>query len=85
MGDKVKAGKANEDPYLPLPAAGGLSIPQLSFDEETQTLSKDGQVIYSVFMPCGVSISVEEGIGHRKRLVLSLIDRAVLPVAERIG
>ena len=55
------------------------------FDEEAQTLCQDGRVVYSVFMPCAVSISVEEGIGHRKRLCLSLVDRADLSSADRIG
>lgn len=59
--------------------------PLYEFDEEAQTLCQDGKVMYSIFMPCAVSISVEEGIGHRKRLVLSLIDRKDLSSADKIG
>jgi exosome complex exonuclease DIS3/RRP44 len=44
--------------------------------------SADGRVHFAVFDKCAVRIAVEEGAGHRRQLVLSLVPRAELPPAE---
>ncbi|GAX77417.1 hypothetical protein CEUSTIGMA_g4862.t1 [Chlamydomonas eustigma] len=55
-------------------------------DEETQSVaSRDGSTRYAVFEPCAVRITVEEGVGHRKQLVLSLVPREELNATDRVG
>ena len=44
----------------------------------------DGGVAYTVFDPCAVQISVQETTGNRRALLLKLVDRALLPDAERV-
>ena len=46
---------------------------------------RDGSVCYKVFDPCAVRISVEEGVGHRRHLALSLVPRDQLPASARVG
>lgn len=54
-------------------------------DEETQTvMSRDGSVKFTIFEPCAVRITVEEGIGHRKRLVLALAPRDEVKELDRV-
>ncbi|EFJ53011.1 hypothetical protein VOLCADRAFT_55673 [Volvox carteri f. nagariensis] len=59
---------------------------QFLLDEEAQTVtSADGSVRFALFDKCAVRISVEEGVAHRRTLVLSLVDRSELPESERMG
>lgn len=44
--------------------------------------SKDGRVRIRVFDKAAVRISVVEGAGHRRQLLLQLVDRAALPPSE---
>jgi exosome complex exonuclease DIS3/RRP44 len=46
-----------------------------------QVVAADGSVRYTVFDQCAVSISVEEGFGHRRSLVMQLVPRSQLPEA----
>ncbi|KAG2423316.1 hypothetical protein HXX76_015463 [Chlamydomonas incerta] len=67
-------------------AASGSGSRQFLLDEEAQTVTAaDGSVRYSVFDKCAVRIAVEEGVAHRRSLVLTLVDRAELPDSERVG
>jgi exosome complex exonuclease DIS3/RRP44 len=53
-------------------------------DEEKQTIvSKDGSLRYKVFDKAAVRISVVEGMGRRRQLLLQLVDRSVLPKSEQ--
>lgn len=45
----------------------------------------DGSVSYKIFDKCAVRISVEETVGHRRQLVLSLVPREELPQAEHMA
>ncbi len=59
---------------------------QFLLDEEAQTVtSADGSVRFALFDKCAVRISVEEGVAHRRTLVLTLVDRNNLPEDERVG
>ncbi|CAL5222204.1 g4534 [Coccomyxa viridis] len=52
-------------------------------DEDQQMLaSKDGKVQIKIFDKAAVRISVVEGTGHRRQLLLQLVDRALLPQSE---
>ena len=52
-------------------------------DEDQQVIaSKDGKVRISVFDKAAVRISVVEGAGHRRQLLLQLVERALLPPSE---
>ena len=69
-------------PFLiwpPLPSPCRALLPPL------QTVaSRDGNVCYTVFDPCAVAISVEEGQGGRRALVLRLVPREQLAQAELV-
>ena len=53
-------------------------------DEERQSVAaRDGSARYTVFDKAAVAISVVEGAGHRRQLLLQLADRALLPAAEQ--
>ncbi|GLI66006.1 hypothetical protein VaNZ11_009617 [Volvox africanus] len=55
-------------------------------DEDAQTVrSADGSVHFALFDKCTVRISVEEGMAHRRTLVLTLVDRSELPASERMA
>lgn len=57
----------------------------LVFDVERQTISSScGTIRFTIFDPCAVRISVKEGIGRRRALVLELVDRNALDVADRV-
>ena len=59
---------------------------QWLLDEERQTVrSVDGRQCFTVFGKCAVRITVEEGAGHRRSLVLQLASRELVPEAERVG
>jgi hypothetical protein len=45
---------------------------------------RDGRVSYKVFDPVAVRISVQEGVAHRRSLLLELVPRDELPVSERV-
>lgn len=69
-------------------AATGAAGPELRYvlDDAAQTVtSLDGSVRYALFDKCAVRIEVVEGEGHRRQLALTLVDRALLPEAERMG
>ena len=52
-------------------------------DEDQQMIaSKDGKVRIRIFDKAAVRISVTEGAGHRRQLLLQLVDRALLPASE---
>ena len=52
-------------------------------ERHTTCWRRDGSVKYTVFDKCAVSICVEEGVGHRRMLVLQLVPRGRLTEAER--
>lgn len=55
------------------------------YDEEKQKVaSADGAIAYTVFDACAVDISVKEGSGNRRSLLLKLVNRALLSDAERV-
>lgn len=57
---------------------------EYTLDEEKQTVvSKDGSRRFTVFDKSAVQISVVEGTGRRRQLVLQLVDRALLPASEQ--
>jgi exosome complex exonuclease DIS3/RRP44 len=59
---------------------------QWLLDEERQTVrSADGRQSFTIFGKCAVRITVEEGAGHRRALVLQLAPRDLVPEAERVG
>jgi len=63
------------------PACAGA---ELVLDEEKQTVSsRDGAVRVTVFDMAAVRITVAEAAGHRRQLVLELVDRALLPDSEK--
>ncbi len=67
-------------------SGSGSGSKQFLLDEEAQTVTAaDGSVRYAVFDKCAVRIGVEEGVAHRRSLVLTLVDRAELPDSERVG
>ena len=52
-------------------------------DEERQVVtSADGRLRFAIFDKCAVRITVEEGAGHRRTLVLQLVPREHLPPSE---
>ena len=56
---------------------------EFQLDEEEQSIaSKDGSVRIGIFDKAAVRISVVEGAGHRRQLLLQLVDCAVLPQTE---
>ncbi|KAI8464454.1 MAG: hypothetical protein J3K34DRAFT_526194 [Monoraphidium minutum] len=62
---------------------GDAQAPQFVLDEERQVVtSADGALRFAVFDKCAVRIRVEEGAGHRRALVLSLVPRGELPAGE---
>ena len=63
---------------------GADACPDYVLDEERQTVaSRDGLVRFTVFDMAAVRITVAEGAGHRRQLVLELVDRALLPESEK--
>ena len=67
------------------PEEEGDGAPAFTYDEEKQRVcAADGGVAYTVFDPCAVQISVQETTGNRRALLLKLVDRALLPDAERV-
>jgi exosome complex exonuclease DIS3/RRP44 len=53
-------------------------------DEEKQTVvSKDGNRRFTVFDKAAVQISVVEGTGRRRQLLLQLVERSLLPASEQ--
>ena len=53
-------------------------------DEERQSVaSRDGSVRYTIFDKAAVRISVTEGAGHRRQLLLQMADRSLLPASEQ--
>lgn len=53
-------------------------------DEELQSVAaRDGRARYTVFDKAAVRISVAEGAGRRRQLLLELVDRSLLPAAEQ--
>ena len=60
------------------------ACPEYVLDEEKQTVtSRDGVVRFTAFDMAAVRITVAEGAGHRRQLVLGLVDRALLPDSEK--
>ena len=56
---------------------------EFQLDEEQQIIaSRDGRVRIRVFDKAAVRISVVEGAGHRRQLLLQLVDCAALPPSE---
>lgn len=56
------------------------------YDEDKQMVtSKDGSISYKIFDRCAVNISVVEGAGKRRSLVLKLVPRGLLPENEKMG
>ena len=51
-------------------------------DDHQAIASADGSLRIRVFDKAAVRISVVEGTGHRRQLLLQLVDRADLPHAE---
>jgi hypothetical protein len=47
--------------------------------------SRDGRVAYCLFDKCAVEIKVEETFGQRRQLVLSLVGRDRLAMAEAVA
>lgn len=68
-------------------AEGNLSLEgqdEFILDEEKQTVvSKDGSRRFTVFDKAAVRISVVEGTGRRRQLLLQLVERALLPASEQ--
>lgn len=61
------------------------NLHSLTFDEENQTISSsDGSVKYTIFDTCAVRITVKEGVGQRRTLLLELVDRTALPESEKV-
>ncbi len=57
--------------------------PQYLVDEAAQTVSTaDGTLLYTIFDKAAVRISVREGFGHRRQLVLELASRDDIPMNE---
>jgi exosome complex exonuclease DIS3/RRP44 len=66
--------------------AAGEQQQQFVLDEERQVVSSaDGRLRFTIFDKCAVRIVVEEGAGHRRQLVLSLVPREQLPATEIMG
>jgi exosome complex exonuclease DIS3/RRP44 len=64
-------------------AEGQQQQQQFVLDEERQVVtSADGKLRFAVFDKCAVRITVEEGVAHRRSLVLSLVPRGQLPPSE---
>lgn len=64
-------------------ASAEASAPQYVVDEAAQTVSMaDGTLLYTIFDKAAVRISVREGFGHRRQLVLALASRADIPASE---
>ena len=65
-------------------AAGQQQEDDFVLDEEKQSVaSSDGSVRYTVFDKAAVNISVTEGAGHRRQLLLQMVDRSLLPASEQ--
>ena len=62
-------------------APSGSQAFQLEGDQQA-IASADGSLRIRVFDKAAVRISVVEGTGHRRQLLLQLVDRAELPRAE---
>ena len=62
-------------------ASSGNQTFQLEGDQQA-IASADGGLRIRVFDKAAVRISVVEGTGHRRQLLLQLVDRAELPHAE---
>ena len=79
------AGAASAPAAVPAHATHGAhASPDYVLDEEEQTVtSKDGVVRFTVFDMAAVRITVAEGAGHRRQLLLELADRALLPESEK--
>ncbi|KAJ9518542.1 hypothetical protein QJQ45_018546, partial [Haematococcus lacustris] len=59
--------------------------PEYVLDDEKQTVTaRDGSMQFRVFDPCAVRISVQEGVAHRRSLLLELVPRDQLPPSERV-
>ncbi|KAL6756016.1 hypothetical protein V8C86DRAFT_129914 [Haematococcus lacustris] len=59
--------------------------PEYVLDDEKQTVTaRDGSMQFRVFDPCAVRISVQEGVAHRRSLLLELVPRDQLPPTERV-
>ncbi|KAK9825185.1 hypothetical protein WJX81_004330 [Elliptochloris bilobata] len=64
--------------------AGSDACSNYILDEEKQTVtSQDGALRFTVFDMAAVRITVAEAAGHRRQLVLELVDRALLPESEK--
>ncbi len=50
----------------------------------TPTTRRDGRVSFRVFDPVAVRLSVQEGLAHRRSLLLELVPREQLPDSERV-
>lgn len=47
--------------------------------------SADGSMRYTIFDKCAVRIAVEETVGRRRQLVLTLVGREQIAEADRVG
>ncbi len=84
--EKGRAGAAARTGGVPSAAAAHAEAQEEEFvlDEEKQSVaSRDGSVRYTVFDRAAVRISVVEGAGHRRQLLLQMVDRALLPASEQ--
>lgn len=64
-------------------AAAKSSSEDFHLNEDQQMIaSKDGKICIRIFDKAAVRIAVVEGTGHRRQLLLQLVDRDVLPQSE---
>lgn len=65
-------------------AGANVAADEYTLDEDKQTVvSKDGSRRFTVFDKAAVQISVVEGTGRRRQLLLQLVDRSLLPASEQ--
>lgn len=61
-----------------------VAADEYTLDEDKQTVvSKDGSRRFTVFDKAAVQISVVEGTGRCRQLLLQLVDRSLLPASEQ--
>ena len=61
-----------------------VAADEYTLDEDKQTVvSKDGSRRFTVFDKAAVQISIVEGTGRRRQLLLQLVDRSLLPASEQ--
>lgn len=81
---RLAAAEGQQPPPSASGRGGGQEASEYLLDEEKQTVcSRDGSRRYTVFDKAAVQISIVEGTGHRRQLLLQLVDRSMLPESEQ--